>query len=78
MPEVLQRLRRIDPVRRIVYELGTGRAIDNTCREADATRSALTGVRRLRKARLVVVRAAEVRNWRRVVGNFWLRCDWGL
>src|SRR2546423_1657904 len=29
---------------------------------------ALTGVRRLRKARLVVVRAAEVRNWRRVVG----------
>src|SRR5580765_5928521 len=27
-----------DMVRRIVYELGTGRAIDNTRREVDATR----------------------------------------
>ena len=44
MPEVLQRLRRIDPVCRIVYEFGTGRAIDNTCRNSDATRIALARV----------------------------------
>jgi hypothetical protein len=57
MPDVLERLRRIDPVRRIVYELGTGRAIDNTCREADATRSAMAFVESL--ARRVPPSAGE-------------------
>ena len=36
-----------DMVRRIVYELGTGRAIDNTRREVDATRIALARVEAL-------------------------------
>ena len=50
MPEMLERLSplerfgRIEAVRRIVYELGTGRAIDNTCRNSDATRIALARV----------------------------------
>jgi hypothetical protein len=53
MPEMLERLvrldsvRRIDPLRRIVYELGRGRAIDNTRREVDATRIALARVEAL-------------------------------
>jgi hypothetical protein len=34
----------LDPVRRIVYELGRGRAIDNTRKEVDATRIALARV----------------------------------
>jgi hypothetical protein len=63
MPEVLERLRRlesvsrIDPVRRIAYELGRGRAIDNTRREVDATRIALARVEAL--ARRVPPTAGE-------------------
>jgi hypothetical protein len=53
MAEMLERLtrlesmRRLDPVRRIVYELGRGRAIDNTRKEVDATRIALARVEAL-------------------------------
>ena len=36
-----------DVVRRIVYEIGRGRAIDNTRREVDATRIALARVEAL-------------------------------
>ena len=63
MPEMLVRLtrldsvRRIDPVRRIAYELGSGRAIDNTRREIDATNLALARVEAL--ARRVPPTAGE-------------------
>jgi hypothetical protein len=40
----LDRVRLIEPVRRIAYQLGRGRAIDNTRREVDATRLALARV----------------------------------
>ena len=63
MPEMFVRLtrfdamRRIDPVGRIAYELGRGRAIDNTRREVDATRVALARVEAL--ARRVPPTAGE-------------------
>ena len=63
MPEMLVRLTRLDtvrwtePVRRIVYELGTGRAIDNTRKEVDATGLALARVEAL--ARRVPPTAGE-------------------
>jgi hypothetical protein len=57
MPEMLVRLSRIDPVRKIAYELGSGRAIDNTRKEIDATRIALARVEAL--ARRVPPTAGE-------------------
>ena len=53
MPAISQ----IDSVRRIAYELGRGRAIDNTRREVDATRIALARVEAL--ARRVPPTAGE-------------------
>jgi hypothetical protein len=53
MPDLIVRLRRldnmtrIDPVRWIAYELGRGRAIDNTRREVETTRLALARVEAL-------------------------------
>jgi hypothetical protein len=38
---------RLMPVRRIAYELGGGRAIDNTRREVEATRIAIARVEAL-------------------------------
>ncbi len=63
VPDLIVRLRRLDDVRRIVpvrwiaYELGRGRAIDNTRRELEATRLALGRVEAL--ARRVPPTAGE-------------------
>ena len=57
MPEMLVRLTRIDPVRRIAYELGRGRAIENTRREIEATSIAMARVEAL--ARRVPPTAGE-------------------
>ena len=43
MPEVLEmfeKVRRFEGLRRIAYEIGGGRAVDNTRREIEATRIA--------------------------------------
>ena len=47
----------LNPMRRIAYELGSGRAIHNTRREVDATRLALARVEAL--ARRVPPTAGE-------------------
>ena len=63
MPDMLVRMPRfdsdrlVDPLRRIAYELGRGRAIDNTRREVDATNLALARVEAL--ARRVPPTAGE-------------------
>jgi hypothetical protein len=63
MPQTVRRpvgrfgSRPIDSVRRIAYELGSGRAIDNTRREIEATRIAMARVEAL--ARRVPPTAGE-------------------
>jgi hypothetical protein len=44
MPELLDRVRRLEHLQRIVYELGGGRALDNTRREIEATKVAIARV----------------------------------
>ena len=57
MPEMLEKVRRLETVRRIAYELGRGRALDNTRREIEATRIAMARVEAL--ARRVPPTAGE-------------------
>jgi hypothetical protein len=60
MPEVLEmfeKVRRFEGLRRIAYEVGGGRAIDNTRREIEATRIAMARVEAL--ARRVPPTAGE-------------------
>jgi hypothetical protein len=60
MPEVLEmfeKVRRFDGLRRIAYEVGGGRAIDNTRREIEAIRIAMARVEAL--ARRVPPTAGE-------------------
>jgi hypothetical protein len=57
MPALLEKVRRLDGVRRIAYELGRGRALDNTRRELEATRLAMVRVEAL--ARRVPPMAGE-------------------
>jgi hypothetical protein len=47
MTQLLERVRGIEGVRRIAYELGRGRAVDNTRREIEATRIAMARVEAL-------------------------------
>ena len=47
MAQLLEKLTPLDRVRRIAYELGRGRAIDNTRREIQATRIAMARVEAL-------------------------------
>jgi hypothetical protein len=47
MPEMLERLSPLDPVKRIAYELGRGRALDNTRSEIEATTIAMARVEAL-------------------------------
>ena len=44
MPEILEKARVVEGFRRIAYELGSGRAIDNTRKEIQATRIAMARV----------------------------------
>ena len=44
MPEILDKARVFEGFRRIAYELGSGRAIDNTRKEIQATRVAMARV----------------------------------
>jgi len=60
MPEVLEmfeKVRRFEGLRRIAYEIGGGRAVDNTRREIEATRIAIARVEAL--ARRVPPTAGE-------------------
>jgi hypothetical protein len=57
MPEMLLKVGRFDTLRRIAYELGGGRAVDNTRREIQATRIAMARVEAL--ARRVPPTAGE-------------------
>ena len=57
MAEIAERIKRLDRLRRITYELGRGRAIDNTRREIQATRIAMARVEAL--ARRVPPTAGE-------------------
>jgi hypothetical protein len=47
MPELLDRVRRLERLHRIVYELGGGRALDNTRREIEATQVVIARVEAL-------------------------------
>jgi hypothetical protein len=47
MTQLLERVTGLEGVRRIAYELGRGRAIDNTRRELEATRIAMARVEAL-------------------------------
>ena len=47
MAQLLERVTALEGVRRIAYELGRGRAIDNTRREFEATRIAMARVEAL-------------------------------
>jgi hypothetical protein len=47
MAQLLEMVTGLEGVRRIVYELGRGRAIDNTRREIEATRIAIARVEAL-------------------------------
>jgi hypothetical protein len=57
MPEMLEKVRPLETLTRIVYEFGRGRAIDNTRREIEATRVAMARVEAL--ARRVPPTAGE-------------------
>ncbi len=67
MTQLLEKVTRLDGVRRIAYELGRGRAIDNTRREIQATRIAMARVEAL--ARRVPLSSGESSPDHRSLGN---------